>query len=209
MIRDHLDDNRPLVIHDARNYVMSRISKQDLNINTVGVQKTLNSLISKGIISEGSTLTRGDILENENRKEIYNFIANNPGVYSSQIVRELDISRYSVDWHISKLVEFNFIRKYRINNFAVYATIETPQKIVKLNHFVTKHKSRQILELLTKKNTGLSIYKISKELEIHHTTVGKYIHRFLELDIVKETKDSSASCIYSLTGATSNLIRKR
>lgn len=209
IVQDYLDESRPLVLHDALNYLNSRISKEDLNVNSVGAFKILRSLEIKGLIKEGSTLTRNDILENENRKRIYDFITDNPGVYSNQIVKELNISRYTVDWHITKLLEFNFIEKYQINNFEVYADVNTPKHIVRISHFILKHKSGRILELLLKEETGLSIYKLSKLLNIHYKTIEKYIKQFMEYNFVEKIQSSSSSFIYSLNGKYSNLLRKR
>jgi len=209
LVQEYLDDSRPLVLDDTLNYINSRISRGDLNINSVGARKILNSLESKGFISEGSTLTRSDILENENRRRIYNIIVDNPGIYSNQIVRELEISRYSVDWHITKLLEFKFIRKCNINNFEVYAEINTPRETVRIHHFIIKQKSGKILEFLYQKETGTSIYKLSKSLNMHYKTIEKYIKQFTESGIIEKIESTGNSCSYVLNVKYSNIIRDR
>jgi len=91
LIQEFLNHNRVFSKEKAAEYIKSRYDKADGNLNHNGIKAVINSLTEKNIIKEGSKLTRNEIFLNSNRKQIYDFIKENPGVYRNKLVRELDL----------------------------------------------------------------------------------------------------------------------
>ena len=114
-IVNYLNGNRTLLLDELIPYLNSRFSRSSMPLNKEGIIKIVNSLIQQNIIVEGSKLTREEILLNEKRNKIYNYIVNNPGVYYYNIMKSLSISSHVVIWHLNILQELNYIRKTTID----------------------------------------------------------------------------------------------
>ena len=78
-------------------------------MNYEGIRTILKSLLKKKLIIERSKFIKDEVLENDNRERVYNYIKNNPGVYFNQIAKKLLLSNYILAWHIKMLFQFNFI----------------------------------------------------------------------------------------------------
>ena len=83
IVHDYLDKNRKFTFEEMIPYIISRVRSTSLNINKEGVKAILKSLTSKKLLVEGSKLAKSDILINQKRKRIYEFIINNPHFLSS------------------------------------------------------------------------------------------------------------------------------
>ena len=104
--QEYLNKNRCFNLENIIPYINVRLKKFSISLNYEGIREILKSLIKKKLILERSKLTKNDILNNTNRKKIYDFITNNPGVYFNRIARELDLSNYILAWHIKILMKF-------------------------------------------------------------------------------------------------------
>ena len=109
--------NRYFTLEDIVPFINVRIKKFSINLNYVGIREILRSLIKKKQILERSKLTREEILDNHNRREIFTFINENPGVYFNQIANKLNLSNYILAWHIKILLKFNYIRSKYVIKF--------------------------------------------------------------------------------------------
>ena len=135
---------------------------------------SVKSLIQKKYIIQGSSLTKEDILHNQNRKKILDFIQVNPGSYNRLIRRELFLGSNEFNWHIGMLEKFDFVKKVRFHQRS-YGYFE---KRSYMDHeydlyLLQNEKIHQILNLLEK--GPLKISQITKRLEFHHNTVQKYL----------------------------------
>jgi len=135
---------------------------------------SIKSLIQKKYIIQGSSLTKEDILHNQNRKKILDFIQVNPGSYNRLIRRELSLGSNEFNWHIGMLEKFGFVKKVRFHQRS-YGYFE---KKSYMDHeydlyLLQNEKISQILKILEKEQ--LKISQIAKKLEFHHNTVQKYL----------------------------------
>ena len=96
IVHDYLNKNRQFTFEEILPYINSRIRLSSTNISNEGVRKILKSLTNKKLIVEGSKLMKNKILNNEKRKEIYDFIVKNPGTYFNKILHELNYSNHIV-----------------------------------------------------------------------------------------------------------------
>ena len=191
IIIEYLGDNKTFRFNDIIPYINSRISKSSININTTGIKKNLNSLLKKGIIVEGSKLTRDTALLNENRLVLFEFIEKNPGRYFNNIVKTMKMSKYVVYFHLQILLKFDLIRKMEIENHDVYYDSGfNPIKVLPL-FYQSKGKSKKILSYLKENNIGHTKTEISHETHIHLNTVKKYLKILEEIDLISKETFSS------------------
>ena len=106
IVQEYLNKNRYFTIDDIIPFINSRLRELSINLNFSGIKEVLKSLIKKKLIFERSKLSKNQILNNENRKMINDYIRKNPGVYFNQIAKNLNLSNYLLGWHLKILLKF-------------------------------------------------------------------------------------------------------
>ena len=175
VIIEYLDDNRTFKLNDIIPFISSRFSKSSTNINLDGIKKSLNTLLKKRLIVEGSKLTKDTVLDNQNRLILFNFIKDNPGYYFNSIVNSVNISKYVVYFHLQILVKFDMIKMTKIENHDIYFDLSIDNDKVKPIYFASKKKSNKILSYLKNDNIGHTKTQISNDLNMHLNTITKYL----------------------------------
>ena len=89
IIQEYLNKNRCFTIDNIIPFINVGLKKYSNSINYAGIREILKSLIKKKQIVEGSKLIKEEILNNENRKKIFSYICNNPGVFFYRIAKVL------------------------------------------------------------------------------------------------------------------------
>ena len=56
---------------------------------------------------------RSNVLKNTNRDRIYSFINSNPGTYPNEIIKEMEVNKGVVEYHLRMLEEQNMIVPYK------------------------------------------------------------------------------------------------
>ena len=92
-IQNYLDRNHVLLIDNVMNVLKDKFSKNSFNISTRGIHETVDLLLKKKNIVEGTKYTKEQILRNPRRKRILDYIKRNPGIYKNKILKEYIICR--------------------------------------------------------------------------------------------------------------------
>ena len=144
------------------------IAKRHLNIHRKGLLKIIEFLLNKKILVEGTKFTRTSVLKHHQRKKIYEYIRDNPGVHFSKI-KESILSNNNENpgssgqllWHLKLLIKFNYIKSKKISKYTVFFPNEINDDIG-LCYFILRDKlNKRIINLLIKNKTikKSSIYK--------------------------------------------------
>lgn len=188
IVHDYLNKNRQFTFEEILPYINSRIRLSSININNEGVRMILISLTNRKLIVEGSKLTKGEILNNEKRREIYDFIIKNPGTYFNRIVHELNYSNHIVVWHLSMLLKFDFISKEILENHEIYYDTTTEFEDISSKYFTTKEKSQKIINFMKKDNLWITKTTLSQELSMHINTLAKYLNLLEKYGVIIKKK---------------------
>ncbi len=197
LIVEYINHNRVLKLEKLVPYLNSRLSKSDFNLNTNGLRIILVSLVEKNLIVEGSKITKGDLLLNSNRKQIYDYVKSHPGVYLNELVMTLGLSIFIVSWHLNILLKFNLIRRKKINNFIAYYDFCLDSKNDRILHILLRKSCRKLVEFLKSSEHGHTKYQISKELKMHYHTITKSLE-ILDDFCLLSSKNSKSTTYYSL-----------
>ena len=184
VINEYLDKNRHFSINDILPFITSRFAKSGINLNINGIRTILRLLVEKNIIVEGSKLTKDDILSNINRNKIYNYICENPGIHFNKIVSSLNLNIPVVEWHLNMLIKFMYIEKEKIDNLDTYFNINVKSEDRMLIFLTSNDNYRRVIDFIRENQEGTSKHQISEQLNMHSTTVNKYIDRLLEYRIL-------------------------
>ena len=191
VIKDYLSKNISLEIEELIPFLSARLAKTEIDITQEGIILTVKSLIEKKLIVEGTTLTREEIFTNSKRKEIYDHILENPGVYHYKIMKDLDFSNHLVLWHLSMLLEFDFIKKAKIENHDVLFDINLSFDEVKEKYYLNNEKCKKILDYLVNHNDGNTLNGLSEGLGMHSNTIKKYLRALKNLELIFSKKESN------------------
>lgn len=172
LIEEFLNKNRIFEKEKVLFYIKSRA---DNNLNINGINLIIDSLLTKNLIVEGSKLTRRTLLLNINRAKIFEIVKQYPGIYKNKITKMMNLSQYVINWHLSKLLAFDFIRERDINGQICYFDSIVGEENDKLFNIINKEKCRSIIEFLIEHKNGCTKNQISKELKMHFNTIVKYI----------------------------------
>jgi len=190
IVQEYLNKNRSFKFNEILPFIISRFKMASININVIGIEEILRNLVKKKIIVEGSKLSIDEILKNQKRKMIYDFILKNPAAYFYKLVKELKISNHVVVWHLNMLLKFNFIKKEKFENHNIYFDSNFDVKDSKFIYITSKEKSKKIIEYLKNYDFGISKSQLSKELKIHPNTISKYLKLFEQFNIIIKKKVS-------------------
>ena len=139
----------------------------------ITITEAVNNLIKKRYFLPGTALSIDDIMSNSVRKNILRYIQVNPGSYNRLIRRDLNLGSNEFNWHVGMLEKFKLIKKVLFNRS--YGYFE--------NHSFMDHeydlflmqngKVKKILETL--ENQSASVSQLAKKMEMHWSTVSKYV----------------------------------
>ncbi|MHA1988049.1 MAG: winged helix-turn-helix transcriptional regulator [Promethearchaeota archaeon] len=188
VIEEYLNSNRYFDLSEIIPFIVSRFRMTSVDINIRKIEEILRALVNKKLIVEGSKLIYSNILQNKKRKQIYNLILENPGIYFNRILNKLQFSNHVVVWHLNVLQKFNFIKKEILENHDVYFSSEFDVKHSQFAYITSKDKSRKIINYLRDNDFGITKTQLSKNLKIHPNTVTKYLKLLDQLNVVVKKK---------------------
>ena len=201
LIHDYLKKRRPIEVDKIIPYILSNLAKKSIDMNSKKIKLIVKSFLKKKLIVEGSRLTKDEILENDMRKKIYEFISENSAVYFHQIMKQLNLPSHSIIWHLNLLYLFGFIKRIKIkkhyNHYIYYNNNITEQQARKI-YFMKNVKCREIIDYLKNENEGCTKTHLSKQLEMHPNTITKYINALEAIEVVYKESFSNKS-LYFLT----------
>lgn len=147
-------------------------------------------------------IDRTNVLKSPVRKEMFEFIRANPGVYLREISRRLDINPTNTMWHLRKLTEAELIRCQLANGLKVYYPLEggvkTRQQAI-VNSILRNDNARTIVAFLAA-HPGAHQREIARALGVNHGTVRWHLKKLVEADITNEHRDGSQFKYFLSTG---------
>ena len=196
LVQEYIEDHQLFNANAIIPFISSRFARSSINISNQGIKSILQSLVRKNFIIEGSSLTREDVLNNENRKLIYDYILRNPGDYFYRIVKKTKLNIPVVEWHLKMLIKFNFIKKRKISNQEVYFRAGKEDEVDEIIHFIRKDISKKIINFFLNDNAGLTKTQSVKLLKIHYNTINKYFNKLERMRILNSIKLSNMTIFF-------------
>ncbi len=188
IVQEYLNQNKFFNMKKVIYFIESKLKTVSVDLNFRAIEEILRSLVKKKFIREGTKLSRSEILNNNTRKIIYDFIIKNPGVYFNRIVRELEINKPVVIWHIDMLEKFGLIRREDFENHEIFFERNFEENNYKFRFFTSKEKSKKIIEYLKQHDYGITKTHLSTDLGMHHNTISKYLQMLEDFNIVIKKK---------------------
>jgi predicted transcriptional regulator len=191
-IINFVSNNRMIELDKLKSYLRIIASNDAINLNYEGIQHTIQNLIEKKVILEGARLTREQILNNLNRKKVFEYICDNPGVYHYQIAKNLNLANHIIEWHIEILLNYDYIKEIQLDNHQIYHESDISPEQAVIHYYYRNDKVLQIIKFLETQPNGVSKTKIAKQLNMHPNTVKKYVEELLKYNIINKKSNQLA-----------------
>lgn len=131
------------------------------------------------------TLSYDDIFENENRKKIIASILQEPGIHNNELLRQCNLQKGQLQWHLYVLLQYGIIKKEKVGQFSVFFPIKMTKDPNLYSRFlIGKSKtSLKVLDLI-EKNPGINSSTIALQLFLNRSTVKYHIDKLKKKDLV-------------------------
>lgn len=169
-------------------------------MEVLSIKEYRGYFIKKSYFKKGSSyLTLSDIFENENRVNILTQILNNPGIHHNEMLRNCNLQKGQLQWHIDVLLKNHIIKREKFGQYTIYFPITSLVEIGENSRNLLK-KSKTTSEILDiiKKNPGIYPSKISRILNLSRNTIKYHIDKLSAENLVKLSKKGRKIELYPI-----------
>lgn len=132
------------------------------------------------------------LLDHRVRRQIHEFLAQNPGATTQELRRELDLAWGSAVHHLRMLERAGLVASVQWGgNRDWYLSIGWPLARRKATSALKRPKARRVFEAITQ-SPGASLSELARRLGVHHTTVLFHLRRLQAADLVRSEKEGAA-----------------
>jgi len=155
--------------------------------------------IRKPFIQKGkSYLTLKDIFENENRLNILKQILNNPGIHQNELMRNCNLQKGQLQWHLDVLLKHRIIKKEKYGQYTIYFPITSSiESIDAFKNLPTKSETTTKILKLIQNYPGISSSEISKKINLARNTVKYHIDKLSEDNLIRLKEKGRKIELYS------------
>jgi predicted transcriptional regulator len=128
-----------------------------------------------------------EILENERRGEIYDFIKKNPGLHFRELQRRLNLPLTSLEYHLDYMVRKKVLLKESSKHYSRYYVKHLDEDEKRILKSLRQRRLREIvIILLSKKKAKYS--QLLETLEIPPSTLSFYLKYLVENNVISRHK---------------------
>lgn len=140
----------------------------------------------------------GNVLENDARRTIFEYIQAHPGVHLRAAATQLNLSTTNVLWHLRKLEDANLVTSKKFEGYKVFYPVEggvETKKIAIANSVLKNDNAIQILQYVNA-NPSAHQREIARALGVNHGTVRWHLRKLEEAMLVLPVKKEHTTHYY-------------
>ncbi len=137
-----------------------------------------------------------EILENERRNEIYEFIKKNPGLHLRELQRRLNLPLTSLEYHIDYMVRKSVLMKESSKHYSRYYAKHLDDEDKRILKSLRQKRLREIVLILLEKEKAKFSFLL-ESLDIPPSTLSFYLKYLIKNKIINKNKIGYEN-IYSL-----------
>lgn len=131
-------------------------------------------------------ISNNNIMELEIRRNIFNYILNNPGLHQRELSRIMKLPKSTLIHHLKVLTKQELITTSNLDGYQrIFINKEISTKEKEILHLIRQKLPQQIL-LYFIFRTACSQIELSEELEKKPSTISYHIKKLKEMDIIEE-----------------------
>jgi predicted transcriptional regulator len=130
---------------------------------------------------------KNEILENERRHEIYEYIRKNPGLHIRELQRKIGIPLASLQYHLNYMTRRDVIIEEKSEHYTRYYCSKLDSEVKRMLTILRQKRLRDIVMLILVSNKA-KYQTLVEALGLPASTVSFYIKCLLENDVIERTK---------------------
>jgi predicted transcriptional regulator len=127
------------------------------------------------------------ILENQRRREIYDFLISNPGFHMRELQRRLDLPLTSLEYHLDYMVRRNVLRREREGRYTRFYARLLDEKDEKVISILRQRKLREIILLIIAKD-GITFRGLQNITKLPTSTLSYYIKQLTDHGLISKQR---------------------
>jgi DNA-binding transcriptional ArsR family regulator len=196
--KDTFTENQRIIYEIAKEYLQKHphftkdelitVCKRASKLPDKEITMILEYFIHKKVFVAGSRLTSENVLKNEIRNQMCDYISKNPGTNFTQILNYYKIGPYEARWHLEMLKRFELIREQKFEKYSVYFHKNFPSD---KDLIVFTLRNANVFRIyLCLKDQPFKVTDLSKILELHHSTVQYHLQKLQKVNLSKVNPDN-------------------
>jgi predicted transcriptional regulator len=129
------------------------------------------------------------VFMNSNRQEIFSYLCAHPCSYTSMISKATKLSLHTVNWHLRRLLETEYILRYNLGK----KTLFYPSEMISSSDIpileILNNDKAKALYILIAENNGVYQGEICKSLNLRHQAVIWYTRKLESLGLISSLED--------------------
>jgi len=154
-----------------------------LTILTLNEYKTYIRKQSQ-VSNEARDLTLDDIFENEVREKIIKIILENPGIHTNEILRDLDLAKGQLQWHLDILLSNEIIKMKKLGQYTTFYSKFNNNNLDYTKILISKSDTASKILDLIKKNPGINSKTISENLNLNRSSVKYHVDKLIKRKMI-------------------------
>lgn len=143
-------------------------------------------------------VTRENVLENDTRYDLYEFLRQNPGMHLRAIAESLELSTTNVLWHLRKLEDADLVRGKKLEGYKVFYPVEggmEGKRHAMASAVLRNDNAQTILEYIAA-NPGAHQREMARAIGVNHGTVRWHLRKMVNTDLLLQVKREHAIQYY-------------
>ncbi|MFX1275962.1 MAG: winged helix-turn-helix transcriptional regulator, partial [Promethearchaeota archaeon] len=130
-----------------------------------------------------------DVIRNEYRSTILQKIINTPGIHNNELLRQCNLQKGQLQWHLQILIQYGLIKKKKEGQFSLFFPSFISQDINQ-SYNILLIKSKTTMKVLDKieNNPGINPSMVASELEISRSSVKYHVDKLIQENIISHRR---------------------
>ena len=161
-----------------------RISKQNLADSREDISAAIYDLVLKKYIVIGSKITINQVLLNEKRFRIHEYISQNPGCHLNEIKAFINLKGQLVKWHLAILEKFDFIFSVPYLKYLTFFPKEFDRTLT-VPYLTLKNANANTIFSTLWANPGLTLSDLRPLIPLDLPTLKYHLQKLVESKIIE------------------------
>ncbi|HVL49017.1 MAG TPA: winged helix-turn-helix transcriptional regulator [Candidatus Thermoplasmatota archaeon] len=165
----------------------------------IGIAVSVAALAVGLLFAGGAKFVTGaNVLENEARRTIFEYIQSHPGTHLRATATALDLSTTNVLWHLRKLEDAKLVASKKFEGYKVFypvaGGVETKRKAI-ASAVLKNGNAQQILEYIAA-HPSAHQREIARAMNVNHGTVRWHLRKLNEAGLLVQVKKEHTTQYY-------------
>ncbi|NVM30991.1 MAG: winged helix-turn-helix transcriptional regulator [Candidatus Helarchaeota archaeon] len=154
------------------------------------IDLAIHDLLHMKQFVEGSQLIKEDVLRNEKRNRILEYVTKYPGAHKREIRKAFGLGAYITHRHLGFLVKFGFLRKSTFQNKSVFFPIDFDETVEAKTLLLRNDTAKTIYQAIQERGQ-LRLSEISQIVRVPYTTIRSHLTRLIEGGLIKRIREEN------------------